>query len=241
MGKLARSVHPEILDSLPPGDPRAVRSRADLRRLHRIMGSCAILVRALQPTLAAPRRIVELGAGDGTLMLRAAHRLAPGWPEVRLSLLDRQRLVSPQTVGAYRALGWQVEVLEMDVEDWLMQPAREPYSLVLANLFAHHFDNRPLAAMLSAIAGRSNACFLCEPRRSGLALAGSRLVGLVGANAVTRHDAVLSVRAGFAGHELSDLWPPEERGAWRLAEYPAGLFSHCFLAQRAAAGPGGGS
>lgn len=238
MGKLARSVHPEILDSLPPGDPRAVRSRADLRRLHRVMGSCAILVRALKPALAAPRHIVELGAGDGTLLLRTARRLAPGWRGVRLSLLDRQRLVSPRTLDAYRALGWQAEVLEVDVEDWLAQPAREPYSLVLANLFAHHFDNRPLAAMLGAIAARAGACFLCEPRRSGVALAGSRLVGLVGANAVTRHDAVLSVRAGFTGHELSDLWPPDQRGAWRLSEYPAGLFSHCFLAQRTGAGAG---
>jgi hypothetical protein len=233
MTQLVRSLHPETLDSLPPDDRHAVRSRADLRRLHRIMGTRAILVRALRPVLPAPRSILELGAGDGTLMLRAARRLAPAWPEVRLFLLDRHKLVSAQTVAAYRTLGWQVEVMTMDVEAWLTQSVREPYSLVLANLFAHHFDDRQLAAMLAAIAVRANACFLCEPRRAWLALAGSHLVGLAGANAVTRHDAVLSVRAGFAGRELSALWPPG-RGAWRLSEYPAGLFSHCFLALRRA-------
>ena len=61
-------------------------------------------------------------------------------------------------------------------------------------------------------------------------LAGSHLIGLLGAGPVTREDAVLSVRAGFRARELSDLWPNREN--WILHEYPAGLFSHCFLAIR---------
>jgi hypothetical protein len=67
-------------------------------------------------------------------------------------------------------------------------------------------------------------------------LLGSYLIGLIGANAVTREDAVLSVRAGFAGNELSALWPVEH-GGWNLREYAAGLFSHCFLATRGRAAP----
>jgi hypothetical protein len=42
-----------------------------------------------------------------------------------------------------------------------------------------------------------------------------------------------SARAGFAGSELSALWPRE--GHWRLYEHPAAVFSHCFAARRAAA------
>jgi hypothetical protein len=56
------------------------------------------------------------------------------------------------------------------------------------------------------------------------------MLGLIGANAVTRHDAAVSVRAGFQGGELSALWPADPR--WRLRECRAGLFSHLFLAQR---------
>jgi hypothetical protein len=48
---------------------------------------------------------------------------------------------------------------------------------------------------------------------------------------VTRHDAVLSVRAGFAGRELSALWPSAD--GWKLEERRAGLFSHLFVAHRA--------
>jgi hypothetical protein len=47
---------------------------------------------------------------------------------------------------------------------------------------------------------------------------------------VTRHDAVISVRAGFAGRELSALWPDRDR--WLVIEGPAGRFSHRFVAQR---------
>ena len=61
-------------------------------------------------------------------------------------------------------------------------------------------------------------------------LAAARMCGLIGCNSVTRHDAVVSVRAGFADRELSELWPTE--GNWALTEQVLGWFSHFFLARR---------
>ncbi|HEX3890808.1 MAG TPA: FAD-dependent monooxygenase, partial [Verrucomicrobiae bacterium] len=49
-------------------------------------------------------------------------------------------------------------------------------------------------------------------------------------NNVTRHDAIVSVRAGFSGEELSALWPDKKN--WRLTERHSGLFSHLFVAQK---------
>src|SRR5687767_2747548 len=68
---LHRRVEPEWLDELPADDPRAVRSRRDLRLVNRIMGHASIIARALAScaTSGSPR-IAEIGAGDGTLMLR---------------------------------------------------------------------------------------------------------------------------------------------------------------------------
>jgi hypothetical protein len=48
---------------------------------------------------------------------------------------------------------------------------------------------------------------------------------------VTRHDAVVSVRAGFSGRELSQLWP--RAPGWRLDERPQAPFSHLFTARHA--------
>ncbi|HUQ53073.1 MAG TPA: hypothetical protein VM692_12685, partial [Gammaproteobacteria bacterium] len=61
-----RRVLPELLDELAPNDPRARRSRRDLRLVNRIMGHPLLLARALDAVVTrAPLRLVELGAGDG--------------------------------------------------------------------------------------------------------------------------------------------------------------------------------
>ncbi|MEJ0007603.1 MAG: hypothetical protein WDM77_14865 [Steroidobacteraceae bacterium] len=58
--------------------------------------------------------------------------------------------------------------------------------------------------------------------------------GALGANSVTRTDAVLSVAAGFRDAEISTLWPGEPPH-WALKEDALGPFSHYFLAERSAA------
>ena len=237
-----RVVAAEMLDSLPVDDPRAIRSRSDLRRIHRAMGTCGIVRQALDDMLAlqhrpASIRVLELGAGDGTLMLEVARTLSPRWSPVELTLLDRQELTSNATVVAYADVHWTAIPLTVDVFDWVhsvsaLNPKQGPHwDLIVAHLFLHHFSDAQIVQLMSAISTRTTLFFACEPRRSLLALTGSHLVGLIGGNAVTRTDAVLSVRAGFRNRELSDLWP-NPSGDWTTAEYAAGLFSHSLRAQK---------
>ena len=229
---LPRRVEPELLDELGADDPRAQRSRDDLRRIHRAMATLTVLKRALDSATSGtpPKTIVELGAGDGSLMRRLAQRRAARWPGVNVTLLDRLDLIAPRTLDALRNLGWTPSVVAMDVFDWLEKPDATRRDIVFANLFIHHFSAEPLARLLAGIEQRCRVFFCCEPRRALLALAGSHLIGLLGAGPVTRKDAVSSVHAGFRGRELSDLWP--NKSAWVLREFPAGLFSHAFLAIR---------
>ena len=103
---------------------------------------------------------------------------------------------------------------------------------IVVNLFVHHFEADALSRLFRAIA-RITECFVaCEPRRARVPLLASHLVGAVGANAVTRRDAVLSVRAGFRDRELSACWPND--GQWHTIETGARLFSHTFAALRRA-------
>jgi len=240
---MTRVVAAETLDGLLENDPRAIRSRRDLRRVHRAMGTRSIVLSALRAMApprreAAPWRVLELGAGDGSLMLGVARALAPEWPPVELTLLDRQPLVSQATIEGYAGVGWTARSQTVDARDWATGASARPrtsddqacWDLIVANLFLHHFEGVQLAALLAAVAARGDRFLACEPRRAWMALAGSHLVGALGSNAVTREDAVLSVHAGFRGSELTLLWPGT--GArWRLQEYSAGLFSHCFCAE----------
>ncbi len=241
---MTRVVAAETLDGLRENDPAAIRSRRDLQRVHRVMGTGAIVLRALRdlPMLAdanAPLRILELGAGDGSLMLGVACALKGTWPPVDLTLLDRQNLVERATVERYAAAGWTATAEVVDVRDWIASAAdaslehepRARWDLIVANLFLHHFDGDALAMLLATIASQARCFFACEPRRAWVPLAGSHLIGAIGANAVTREDAVLSVHAGFRDDELTALWPHRWDG-WTLTEYPAGLFSHCFRAEK---------
>ena len=193
---------------MPEDDPHAIRSRRDLRRINRIMGNLPILDSLLSASLLrAPSHIAELGAGDGSLLLRLAKRRARKWPGVTLTLVDRQNLMSAQTRAAFADVGWTARAAAMDVFAWLEREDHPRYDAVVANLFVHHFEGDALSRLFRGIA-RITDCFIaCEPRRARVALLGSHLVGAIGANEVTRRDAVLSVRAGFRDRELSAYWP----------------------------------
>jgi len=225
-----RIVQPELLDSLPPGDPRAVRSRRDLRRVNGWMRSHAIMAETLQNVLSghALKSITELGAGDGNFLLRVAQTVSPKFPEAKATLLDRQNIVSDGTLAAFAACGWPVQAVTADVFDWLQTAGDR--EVVIANLFLHHFDDVRLAELLRLISQRAKIFIALEPRRASWPRFCSRLLWAIGCNAVTRHDAVVSVRAGFSGHELSALWG--DRQNWRLTEQRAGVFSHLFVARK---------
>src|SRR5262245_65327252 len=115
------------------------------------MATLSILCRGIDVATRGrpPRRIVELGAGDGTLLLRLARRRAPTWPGVDATVVDRQNLISPETRRGFAALGWTLHVVARDVFEWLDGSDCVAHDLVLANLFLHHFEADPLAQILS--------------------------------------------------------------------------------------------
>jgi hypothetical protein len=229
---LLRSVEPELLDQIPADDRRAIRARRDLKRLNAVILQTGIMVRTLAEHWGRdqPRTILDLGAGDGTFMLSVARRLASRWPAVTVTLLDRQNIVSRETRDAFAALSWKMEIVAADVFDHLEQIKSPGVDVITANLFLHHFQQRQLARLLALAAQSAQLVAACEPRRNKFALRASRLLWAVGCKEVTLHDAIVSVRAGFSGKELTDLWPSQDR--FDLHERAARLFTHCFVARR---------
>jgi hypothetical protein len=225
-----RVVQPELLDDLAPADPRAVRCRRDLRRVNAWMANVRIVARALERARLPepPARLVELGAGDGTFLLQVARRISVRWPKVEAVAVDRHDLLARETQEGFAGLGWTARAVQADGFEWLNADAGGKVDVLLSNLFLHHFASDLARLLLELVAHRTRFFLACEPERSGLALAGSRLLWLIGCNDVTRHDAVVSVHAGFSGCEVSSLWPAGE--GWQLSEGRAGLFSHLFQA-----------
>lgn len=269
-----RIVQPEILDSLPPGDPLAIGSRRDLQRINWWMRHPALLARALQKNLpSAPAQITELGAGDGAFLLQTAQRLAPRWQGVKAVLLDRQNAIPAGLPAQFSALGWSSESVVADAFEWnpgaksdaaltpsprpngeragvrgdefgkqsasSPQPspplgeAREKTRVVIANLFLHHFQEAELKRLLGNIAAHCELFIALEPLRLAMPGAVRPWLRLIGCNEVTLHDAVVSIRAGFCGKEISAHWPAAS--GWRLTEHRAGCFSQMFVARKISA------
>jgi len=227
-----RVVEPELLDELPAQDPEALRSRRDLRLLNFGMGHLRLMARALRENLPAstPPRIVELGAGDGHFLLSIARRLRPKWPKGEATLVDRLNSFDPAVHERFNRLGWGVRTEINTASEWLQQSNPGIADVIISNLFFHQFHNDELSEMLRFAAHSANLLIALEPRRSSTTRLSGRLLWFIGCGPVTRHDAAISIRAGFHGRELSALWPDPK--SWTLTERPAGLFSHLFIARR---------
>ncbi len=228
---LARRVEPEWLDDLQSDDPGALQSRRDLRRLNSLMFHTTIVARILstQPGFGRTRSILDIGGGDGMFMLAIARRLARSSPGVLLTLVDRHGAVSDETCRNFDALGWKIAPTKADAFEFLDQANPASADMVIANLFLHHFRETELGRLFGSAARVAPLFVACEPRRTWIPMLASRLLWAIGCNPVTRHDAPVSVRAGFRGRELSMLWPPG--GRWQLNEGRVGPFSHSFVAR----------
>ena len=230
--KADRIVLPELLDVLPPQGAAALRSRRDIRRLNAWMRHPQIMVRALQDNLpeGAAQHLVELGAGDGHFLLSVAKRSKGRWPDSQTVLVDQLNVLAPRTREEFRRFGWQARGEIAEAAEWLRQARPHPAQIVLGNLIFHQFRTQPLTELFRLAAESSRLLIALEPRRSWLARLGGRMLWAIACGPVTRHDARISVQAGFSGRELSALWPDPTN--WRLTERPAGWFSHLFIARR---------
>ena len=144
---MKRRLEAELLDHLAADDPAAIASRRDLERINLAMRAPAIMAAALA-RLRQPRRLIDLGGGDGRFLLRVARQL-PEWRGVTALVADRQALLADRTRADFAALGWRCEIAQGDIFDTLnaMDGA-----LVTANLFLHHLDDAALEeAFVTAI------------------------------------------------------------------------------------------
>lgn len=223
-----RYLEPELLDHLPADDPSAISSRRDLVRINALMFQARIMASLLQSNvLAPPRRILEIGTGDGTFMLAVAGLMASKWRDVEVVMVDRIDLIGQDLRDSFARCGWRAQPITADLFDWVDEELEGPFDLVCANLVLHHFSDTQLVELFSRLKKIAQMLVATEPHRARVPLIATRFLRLIGANAVTLNDAAQSVRAGFRGMELSQLW--QLVGGTAISERRRGLFTQGFV------------
>jgi SAM-dependent methyltransferase len=227
-----RSIEPEILDDLPANDPRAIASRRDLRRLNYWLNHHRHVKNAILTAFPAylPQSIAEIGSGDGRFASQTLSYLDEARPVEGardMFLVDRQTEPAPRLRGRFEENGWTAHFVQADIFDWL--PKQGTFDCIIANLFLHHFEPVKLRSLFEMIAAHTKVFIACEPRRCRTALYGGYLLVYATCSSVTRHDAIVSIRAGFKDDELSRIWPARD---WTLRETKAGMASHLFVAMK---------
>jgi len=191
-----RVVLPEILDELDGSDPRAIRSRRDLRLVNFFMGNERWICRCIQSMARPSWTVSELGAGGGELLARLAGegRSAVGY--------DFQ----PKPSTLPNSVSWRAG-------DFLTTLSNDSSEVVVGSLILHHFQDEELALLGDYLKNKKSVIF-AEPLRASFALAeGYLLWPLVGE--VTRHDMMVSIRAGFQPGELPQKLGLVEGWEWQ--------------------------
>ena len=224
----ARQVLPEILDGIDPSDPRAMRSRRDLRRVHRALRTVSILRNAVSGCGLRRRRARCSSWARGMPRGCCGSRDSCRNGRRCRSRARRAGRISAETRTAYRALGWELQVVRQDVMQWAAEPGTRHYDLCLTNLFLHHFERPALDSVMRAIASSADALIACEPRRNALVAWGSKAIGLLGTNDITREER--TPVWSRVSPIVNSLKPAMRYRSWSCEEYAAFPFMHCFTA-----------
>jgi ubiquinone/menaquinone biosynthesis C-methylase UbiE len=206
---LARRDEPELMDA-PDLDPEELAGNLrDIRRVNRLLGGTAIVLRHL-PTLitAAPRgrclTVLDLATGSADIPVaisRWAKRnrqamtiVASDSSEQMLADARRQVSSSPK-----------ISLVRYDARSVPLPDAS--FDIVLLSLSLHHFPPDEAVRVLREMRRLARVGFIVNDlRRCRLGYLGAHLAGkLTTRNRLTRHDAPLSVLRAYTPDELADL------------------------------------
>ena len=214
-----RRIHPEILDQLPQDHPDALRNRRDIVLMNRMMGNYRWLRKVLAACCTRNEPILELGAGTGEL----GRFLWRAIPDMRRSTYVGLDLMPRPAVWPD---GW-----EWHRGDLLAFDSYGDFPVVIAHFILHQFDGQRLAGLGKRMGRTARVIVACETARRRLHILQLYLVYLAGINHVSRHDARVSIEAGFLGRELPCLLGLHEN-RWRAACRTSFLGRYSMVAER---------
>jgi hypothetical protein len=212
-----RVLQPELLDTLPPDDPDAIRAREEMLQVNGIMGNHRWIERMIRRHREEGWRVTELGAGDGALSLRLLE--AGCVAEADLHAFDLAPRPEQWPAGTHWTRG---DVLKQALPDT---------QIVIANLFLHHFTQEQLRLLGAQLSPVTRLIVAAEPARRWIySLLGRLFCEVAELNHVQRFDMQASIRAGFRGRELQGALGLGDE--WQVSAHEHPMGGYRFMAWR---------
>ncbi|MEX2467395.1 MAG: methyltransferase domain-containing protein [Gemmatimonadota bacterium] len=206
-GLAERRLEPELMD-----DPALARdlhenALAALARINRVSLTDrrvgAEVVR-LARSPGRPVRVLDVGCGDGDVLLRVGAFARRRGIDVALHGCDMSAVALARADRRSRASGIPLQLSRLDVTRDPLPPG--PFSLVTCSLFLHHLTEEAAVALLVVMGEAGRTLLVQDLRRTrlGLWLAWAGVHGLTRSR-VARIDGLRSVRAAFTVDEAKSL------------------------------------
>ncbi len=202
-----RSNLAEAMDDLSLEEDELALALRDIRRVNRLLGGHRTSIRGLRPYLKPEgegiRHILDIGCGDGDFLRYLAgycrrHGLTVkliGW-DFNPKSLDRARRAS----AAYEEIVFECR----DVRDY---PEIPDNTVVICNLFLHHFQTPEIQLLLENWLGQApRAIIVNDLHRNRVAYYLFCIFGLIFMKSpVARADGRISIRRGFRRPEILEM------------------------------------
>lgn len=226
---MSRVLTPELMDD--PSADRAELERAlrYLRFVNRRLGGASALVARLgrwsrRWSPGERVTILDVGGGSGDIALAAVRWGRSAGFDVRATVVDNHE--GTAAVASRAAAGEErVEVVRADALGLMERWPPGSFDYAHAALFLHHLNDVQALTMLRIMDRLSRRGMVWSDLvRSRLVEAGVR-ASTIGQGRMVRHDAIVSVRAGFTRREAMDMAHRVDAGYlrwsldWRLYRF----------------------
>ena len=195
---------PEKMDDLHLEEKELKRALADIRRVNRLLGGHAASLSGLQPYLShadpRPLKLVDLGCGDGAFLRVLATRCRSLGIKAELIGWD----MNPKSLEMALNASTGFPEIRYECHNVLDFPALPGNSLVVCNLFLHHFNDQDIVCLLrNWIQQRPLSIVINDLHRHSLAYYLFRLFGAIFMKSgVARHDGAASIRRAFSKNDI---------------------------------------
>ncbi|SNC76105.1 Methyltransferase domain-containing protein [Hymenobacter gelipurpurascens] len=204
-----RATAEELMDDLSLASDELRRNLDELETINTWLGGYAPVLDALQrlrPQFPAgrPLRLADLGSGGGDTLRQIARWARKRGLAIELTGIDANPFMLEYAASKSQAYP---EISYQQADIFSQEFQQQPYDILTASLFCHHFTSEQLTGMLPLWQQQAQlAVVINDLHRHPLAYYSIRwLTRLFRGSYLVQHDAPLSVARAFTRHDWQQL------------------------------------